>query len=78
MYNETEVLNKTLNMETIIKRPKTRGELMDLLRQNIKCEVVATNEEITSLLLEGWASDIKFKTTQSNNFGWVIYELIKS
>jgi len=55
-------------------RPKTRGELMTSLRANIKCEVVASNEEITSLVLQGWASDIKFKTTPSENIGWVVYE----
>jgi hypothetical protein len=57
-------------------RPKTRGELMDALRNSKSCEVVASNEEITSLLLKGWAKDIKFKTRPSTNAGWVIYECI--
>lgn len=55
-------------------RPKTRGELMDALREGKLCEVVASNEEITTLLLKGWAKDIKFKTSPSTNEGWVVYE----
>lgn len=66
-------------MEIIMKvnylRPKTRGELLEALKNNIKCEVVATNEEITSIFLDGWLKfEGKYKTYPSENVGWVIYE----
>jgi len=58
-------------------RPKTRGELVEKLKQGIKCEVVASNEEITSLCLNGWLNfEGKYKTYPSENAGWVIYEAI--
>ena len=58
-------------------RPKTRGELLDALKSNIKCEVVATNVEITNILLDGWLKfEGKYKTSDSENLGWVIYEAI--
>jgi hypothetical protein len=58
-------------------RPKTRGELLDKLKEGIKCEVVASNEEITSILLDGWLKFAgKYKTYPSSNEGWVIYEAI--
>lgn len=58
-------------------RPKTRGELKEALINNIKCEVVETNEEITSLMLDGWLNyKDKYKTYPSINKGWVIYESI--
>ena len=61
-------------------RPKTRGELYHNLMKGIKCEVVASNEEFTSLALQSLSimdkSDLKFKTTLSENAGWVIYEAV--
>ncbi len=57
-------------------RPKTRGELMEALRKDIICEVVASNEEFTSVILRGWASDIKFTVNASPNSGWVLFERI--
>lgn len=55
-------------------RPKTRGELAECLAKKIECEVVASNEEITSLLLNGWLNlEGKFATRKSPNEGWVIY-----
>ena len=60
-------------MDEII-RPRTRGELVELLEKNIKCEVVATNETITSILLNMYWNFYKFKTYPSKNVGWVIYE----
>lgn len=60
-----------------IFRPKTRGELIEKLKQGIKCEVVASNEEITSIALDGWLNfQGKYKTYPSRNVGWVIYELL--
>jgi hypothetical protein len=64
----------TKNETPTYLRPKTRGELMTLLRGKQLCEVVASNEEITSLMIQGWATDLKFKTYPSPNEGWVIYE----
>ena len=56
-------------------RPSTRGELLTALKNNIKCEVVSTNEEFTSICLDGWLGFAnKYKTYPSNNKGWVIYE----
>ena len=61
----------------LVFRPKTRGELLDKLKQGIKCEVAASNEEITSICLDGWLKFAgKYKTYPSNNVGWVIYEAI--
>ena len=60
---------------TTFLRPKTRGELLEALKGNIKCEVVATNEEITSICLDGWLKfEGQYKTKPSVNEGWVIYE----
>lgn len=65
-------------METQISffRPKTVGELLIALKNNVKCEVVGTSEEITSIKLQGWLKFDKFKTHPSENYGWVIYEPI--
>lgn len=58
-------------------RPKTRGLLLKALKQNIKCEVVATNEEITSICLDGWLKfEGKYKSYPSINNGWVIFEAL--
>ena len=61
----------------IFSRPKTRGELLEKLKENVKCEIVASNEEITSICLDGWLKfEGKYKTRPSINMGWVIYEAI--
>jgi len=61
----------------LVFRPKTRGELLDKLKQGIKCEVVSSNEEITSICLDGWLKFAgKYKTYPSENIGWVIYEAL--
>ena len=63
--------------EKRVFRPKTRGELRDKLKQGVKCEVVASNEEITSICLDGWLKfEGKYKTYPSENVGWVIYEAL--
>lgn len=59
-------------------RPKTRGELLNALKEGIKCEVVASNEEFTTLCLQGWLKFSDFKTYKSANDGWVVYEAIKN
>lgn len=65
-------------MENTIVRPKTRGELYDNLQQGIKCEVVASNESITTTLLITIGlmkkEVLNIKTYPSENEGWVVYE----
>jgi len=64
-------------MNNSICRPKTRGELLNKLKEGIKCEVVSSNEEITSIMLDGWLKcEGKYKTYPSENDGWVIYESV--
>jgi hypothetical protein len=68
---------KTKTFNSSYLRPETRGELLDALEKGIKCEVVATNEEITSICLDGWLEfEGKYKTYPSENNGWVVYESI--
>ncbi len=57
-----------------ILRPQTRGELVEALNLGIKCEVVATNEEITTMLIKGQLNTPPFKTYPSDNIGWVVYD----
>jgi hypothetical protein len=58
-------------------RPKTRGELRDYLQLGIKCEVVASNVEITSICLDGWLKfKGQYKTSPSENIGWVVFERV--
>jgi hypothetical protein len=66
---------KTEN-EITYYRPKFVGQLLVALKKNIKCEVVGTYEEITSIKLKGWLNFDNFKTYPSTNEGWVIYESI--
>ena len=69
--------NEANTLLSVVFRPKTRGELLDKLKQGIKCEVVASNEEITSICLDGWLKFAgKYKTYPSENVGWVIYEAL--
>ena len=69
--------NEANTLLSVVFRPKTRGELLDKLKQGIKCEVVASNEGITSILLDGWLKFAgKYKTYPSENIGWVIYEAL--
>ena len=72
--------NEALNIAVVsgsYLRPKTRGELLDALINNVKCEVVAHNEEITNIMLDGWLKfENKYKTYPSENRGYVIYEAV--
>ena len=67
---------KDLNIKTELLRPKTRGELVDALRNGIECEVVATNEETTTMLITNWLNPPPFTTRPSENKGWVVYTLL--
>ena len=55
-------------------RPKTRGELRNLLVKGVSCEVVSSNVEITSAMLSGWLDFDKFTVRKSENKGWSIFE----
>lgn len=55
-------------------RPATRGELRDMLREGIACEVVASNVETTSTLLRGWLEFGTFTVRPSENPGWAVFE----
>jgi len=56
------------------RRPKTRGELIDCLKRGVECEIVASNEQTTNIVLDGWLNFAgKYKTRPSENVGWIIY-----
>jgi hypothetical protein len=55
-------------------RPKTRGELRDLLKDGIACEVVSSNVSITSVMLRGYLDFESFTVRQSENHGWSVFE----
>lgn len=68
---------KTINPEETFHRPKTRGELLEKLKEGVKCEVVASNVEFTNICLDGWLKfEGKYRTIWSPNKGWAIYEKI--
>ncbi len=54
-------------------RPKTRGELRNLLAEGIACEVVSSNVSITSTLLRCLDFN-SFTVRPSENAGWSIFE----
>lgn len=68
---------QTISSEETFHRPKTRGELLEKLKEGVKCEVVASNMEFTNICLDGWLKfEGKYRTIWSPNKGWVIYEKI--
>lgn len=70
---------QNINPEETFHRPKTRGELLEKLKEGVRCEVVASNMEITNICLDGWLKfEGKYRTLWSPNRGWVIYELMKT
>ena len=69
--------SQTINPKETFHRPKTRGELLEKLKEGVRCEVVASNMEITNLLLDGCLKfEGKYRNLWSPNIGWVIYEKI--
>ena len=56
-------------------RPKTRGELWDLMLDGVSCEVVTHNAETTAMLLRGWLATLDFTVRPSENEGWSIFEV---
>ena len=78
----TDQLNRMENapstdgqVERVVRRrPKTRGELIDCLKRGVECEIVASNEQTTNIVLDGWLNFAgKYKTRPSENVGWIIY-----
>lgn len=59
-----------------IFRPKTRGELVEKLKEGIECEVEASNEEITTICLKGWLNFHSFEVAFCRDKKWVIYKPI--
>lgn len=54
-------------------RPKTRGELRDALMKGITCEIVASNQEITDIMLKFWLGFGDYTVVESENYGWCLY-----
>jgi hypothetical protein len=71
---EEETDKKEIGSVLGYARPKTRGELRDLLKDGIKCEVVSSNAEITEVMLRCWLNFKSFTVRQSENPGWSIFE----
>ena len=64
----------TEDLKPFYVRPKTRGELASRLKNEEACEVAGHVVEITVIMLEGWL-DCKVTTRESENKGWVVFEL---
>ena len=56
-----------------MKRPKTRGELRDMLARGEECEVVTSNVAITRLMLHSWLRFTAFTVRPSENEGWSMF-----
>lgn len=57
-------------------RPRTRGELRDLLNSGTACEVVSSNVMITAQMLQGWLNFTAFSVRPSENEGWSVFERV--
>ncbi len=57
-------------------RPKTRGELRDLLLAGVPCEVASHVAEMTTVMLQGWLGVSKFSVRPSENAGWSVFEAL--
>ena len=70
-----------MKTQTATIRPKTAGELYDLLKAGQDCEAVASVKEFASLALRSISTikreKLNFKTFPSDNAGWIIYQKIK-
>lgn len=55
-------------------RPRTRGELRDLLNSGVACEVVSSNAMLTAQMLQGWLNFTAFTVRPSENAGWSVFE----
>lgn len=55
-------------------RPRTRGELRDLLNSGVACEVVSSVASMTAHMLNGWLDCSNFKIRPSENEGWTVFE----
>lgn len=55
-------------------RPRTRGDLRDLLNRGVSCEVASHVAEMTEIILKGWLNFDPFTVRPSENKGWVVFE----
>jgi hypothetical protein len=55
-------------------RPRTRGELRDLLNSGTDCEVVSSVAPMTGIMLMGWLNFPGFVVRPSENEGWSVFE----
>lgn len=55
-------------------RPRTRGELRDLLNSGVACEVASTVAPMTGMMLMGWLNFPGFMVRPSENAGWSVFE----
>lgn len=60
--------------ESSYLRPRTRGELVRELHAGTPCEVVASNESTTRMLIDGWLRPPPYAVRPSENEGWVVFE----
>lgn len=58
----------------VYARPKTRGELRDLLNKRVSCEVASYVLEMTAHMLKGWLGFSNFNIRPSENAGWSVFE----
>jgi hypothetical protein len=60
--------------DSLYQRPKTRGELRDLLESGQACEVASQSAEMTEIMLKGWLDFDAFTVRKSPNEGWTLFE----
>ena len=54
-------------------RPKTRGELVDLLKAGKTCEVASQAASTTTIMVNGWLDYADFTVEPSPNIGWSLF-----
>lgn len=72
--NELANVGVTSPVSAGYARPRTRGELRDLLNSGVPCEVVSSNAMITAQMLQGWLNFSAFSVRPSENEGWSVFE----
>ena len=55
-------------------RPSTRGDLRDMLKAGMVCEVATYTAEITKIMLNGWLNFDAFTVEPSSNEGWSLFK----
>lgn len=59
---------------TQIFRPKTRYEVLNAMKEGIKCEVPKNISAYNSDLINFWAEEYNYQKSHSVNRGYFIYE----